>query len=243
MSKKILMINGSARKKNTYNILLQMAQLLKARGIESEILNIFDYTIRDCEGCDNICIRQGDCQINDDMPAIMQKILESDGLVLGSPVYLSGVTSRFKAFVDRTNAWFHKPEPAGKPVFFVVTTASTGIKETLHFLDQFATGFGGRKGGFVARQAKNANTPVAEKDLSRFLSLLEKDKKQYRPSMNEIVIFEVQKVLALKSEGDDRKFWQKKGWLDKLYYYDCRMNPAKKVFSKMMFKILSNAMK
>ena len=240
---KVLLINGSARKENTYNILFQITQILKAHSIDSEILHLFDFTIKECEGCDNVCIKQGACQIKDDMPAIMQKILESDGVVLGSPVYLGGVTSKFKAFVDRTNAWFHKPEPAGKPVFFVVTTASTGIKETLLFLNQFSAGFGGRKGGSIARQAKNMKIPVTEKDLSKFLSLLEKDKKLYRPSMKEIIIFEVQKVLALKSEGDDRNFWQKNGWLDKLYYYDCRLNPVKKAFSGMMFKILSKAMK
>ena len=243
MSKKVLMLNGSYRKKNTYNVLTQIAEILKSRSIESEILNLFDHKILDCTGCDEICIKQGSCNVKDDMPVIMQKIIDCDGLVLATPVYRSGVTSKFKAFVDRTNAWFHKPEPAGKPVLLAATTAISGMKDTLHFLDQFATGFGARKGGAVIRSLGSFNVPVKEEELEKFLSLLERDKKDYQPTMNEIVIFEVQKVLALKSNGDDRKFWEGKKWLDRWYYYDCKMGLHKKLFSRMMFKILSSKIK
>ena len=243
MRKKVLMINGSHRKKNTYNVLTGIGKILGDHGIDWEILNLSEFEIKDCVGDDEICIREGTCALHDDMKMIMQKITDSDGIVLGSPVYLSAVTGRFKTFADRTNGWFHKPEQVSKPVLFAVTTASIGIKETVHFLDQLATGYGARKGGFIARTMKNMHAPVSEKEMSRFLSLLETDKKYYKPSMNEIVIFEVQKVLALKSSGDDRKFWENRKWIDKYYYYDCKMNIAKKLFSKMMFNILSNAMK
>ena len=243
MGKNVLLFNGSFRKGRTHNLLVQIGQILKNRGIESEIINLFDYAIKDCTGCDDICIRHGACHIKDDMPALMQKILDCGGLVLSSPVYLRGVTSKFKAFADRTNQWFHKPEPAGKPVLLVTTTAATGIKETIHFLEQFTTGFGARKGGFIARTDKTIGKPVQEKELERFISLLEKDKKDYRPSMNEIVIFNVQKVLALKSKGNDRQFWEEKKWIPMRYYYDCKMNFAKKGFSRMIFRILTRALK
>ena len=243
MSKKVLMINGSFRKKNTYNILLQIAQILKNHDVESEILNLFDYEITDCTGCDEVCIQQGACHIKDGMSEIMQKIMDSDGLVLSSPVYLFGVTSRFKTFADRLNVWFHKPEPAGKPVLFAATTTVTGIKETIRFFDQFSTGFGARKGGYVTRVHKTLNVPVAEKEITKFLSLLQQDPKYYKPTMNEIVLFEVLKVLALKSSGADRQFWEEKKWIDKVYYFDCKMGVGKKLFSRMMFKILTNAMR
>lgn len=242
MSKKVLIINGSSRKKNTYNILLQMEKIFKTRGVDTEILNLFDYQIKDCVGCET-CVGKKSCGITDDMPVIMQKILDSDGIVLSSPVYMCSVTSKFKTFADRTNIWVHKPETAGKPVMFVATTAATGLKDTKKFLESFATGFGARKGDFIARSGKNMSEPVQEKELARFLSLLNQDKKDYSPAMNDIVMFTVGKVLALKSTGDDRKFWEEKEWLDKIYYYPCKINPGKKLFSKFMFKVLSNAMK
>lgn len=242
MGKKVLMIDGSRRKRNTYNILLRIEKLLKTHDIEVEILNLFDYELKDCVGCEK-CITKKGCSLTDDMPVLMQKIMDSDGVVLSSPVYMSSVTSKFKTFADRTVAWVHKPETAGKPVMFVATTASTGLKETKKFFESFATGFGARKGEFVARSGNNMSKPVEEKELLRFLSLLNKEKKYYRPAMNEIVMFNVGKVLALKSIGDDKKFWEDKDWLDKNYYYQCKMNPFKKMFSKFMFKILSKAMK
>ena len=238
------MLNGSYRKRNTSNVLLQIEKILKDHDIETEIINLFDFEILHCIGDDESCVKKGGCsQQGDDMQKIRQKILDSDAIVLASPVYLGGVTSKFKAFADRTNEWFHKPAPAGKPVLLVVTTAVTGIKETVHFIDQLSTGWGARKGGVISRKSANIAAPVGEKELSQFVSLIHTDKKHYSPSMGELVIFEVQKVMAGKSNGSDRKFWEEKKWLEKYYYYDCSLNIFKKLFSKMMFKILSNAMK
>ena len=56
-------------------------------------------------------------------------------------------------------------------------------------------------------------------------------------------MFEVQKVLALKSTSETKKIWEEKNWLNRWYYYDCKMGLLKKGFSRMMFKILSKAMK
>lgn len=242
MSKKVLMINGSARKKNTYNILIQIQKILKNRGIESEIINLFDYEINHCIGCES-CVVNPSCFMKDNMSIIMQKILDCDGLILSSPVYMKSVTSKFKSFADRLNEWIHKPETAGKPVMFVSTTASTGLKETGNFLKSFATGFGARLGDYITRTNKNMDEPVKEKELAIFLKLLEQDKKYYNPSIPEIVMFTVGKVLALKSKGDDKKFWEKNNWLDKRYYYLCKMNPGKILFSKFIFKVLSNVIK
>jgi multimeric flavodoxin WrbA len=243
MAGKVLMLNGSNRKKNTYNVLVQIGQVLKEHAVETEILNLFDYEIKDCAGCDEFCVERTGCHVKDGLPEIMQKILDSDGVVFSSPVYRDGVTSKFKAFADRTNAWSHRPETVGKPMICVTTTTVTGIKETEKFFDSFITGLGARKGAFISRTAKNIDKPVQQKELSEFISLLQKDKKDYRPGMDEIIMFEVQKVLALKSSGETKKFWEEKKWLNRWYYYDCKMGLLKKGFSRMMFKILSNVMK
>jgi len=242
MGIKVLMINGSFRKKHTYNALLQTAEILKKRDIETEIINLFDYDIKDCTGCDDPCILGDGCDVQDDMRPIMQKILDSDGLVFGSPIYTGNVTSKFKAFADRTNEWYHKPELAGKPVFFVVTTAVTGIKDTKHFFDQFSTGLGLRRGGGVTRTGANNNIPIQESEVIPFISLLFGNKKNYKPTLNEILIFAVQKAQAYYSSGNDKKFWEEKNWNGKYYYYDCKIGLFKKLFYKMMFRIIAGAM-
>ena len=242
MSRKVIMINGSFRKKNTHNVLVQIGKLLDKYDFETEIINLFDYNIKDCTGCDDLCVEKGSCTLDDDMRMIMQKIMDSDGVVLGSPVYMGGVTSKFKAFADRTKEWFNKPDLAGIPALFVLTTGITGVKDTLRFLKQFATGFGARLGGSVTRTSANYDLPVRENEMLQFLSLLQTDKRNYKPSTNEVVTFQVQKVLALNLGGDSRKFWEEKNWIDKYYYYDCQIGFFKKIFSRKMFGILSRAM-
>ena len=241
MGKKILLVDGSARKKNTFGILLQMEQILKAKGFETEIINLFDYNLLDCIGCE-VCVSHKTCCQKDDQQAVIQKVLASDGVVFSSPVYRNSVTSRFKTFADRTNVWVHKTETAGLPMMFVTTTASTGIKETMQFFNSFANGLGARKGDFISRAGKKVGEPVKEKEMSKFIKLLNTDKKYYRPGMDEIIMFIVGKILAKKSSGDDNKFWNEKQWIDKSYYYPCRINIFKIGFGKFLFKVISKAM-
>ena len=242
MSKKVILIHGSARKKNTFKVLQDIEQILKGRGLETEILHLFDYDVKDCTGCEE-CVQQSGCSLTDDMPAIMQKLLDSDAIVFGSPVYMGGATSKFKTFADRTNVWIHKTELVGKPALFVATTTATGRKEIRRFFHIYATGLATRKGDFVARTGKTMSAPVREEELSRFLALLQEDEANYRPAMDEIVMFTVQKMMVLNSSGSDRTYWEQKEWLDKPYYYPCAMHPGKRAFGKLMHKILSKAMR
>lgn len=245
MGKKILLINGSNRKKKTYLILTQIEELLKKQGYETELLNLFDYDIKECRGCDVTCIHNRGCNTKDDMPIIRQKVLEADGLVLGSPVYLNGVTSRFKSFADRTNNWVHNPAAAGIPTMFVTVTAATGIKDTENFFKHYAVGFGARLGDFVSRKGGAHQQPVTEKEIAKFLKLLGRDKSQYRPKMNELIMFRVQQVMATKFGEGNKQFWADKQLLDKnnYYYYKCKINFLKKGISKLMRKILNKAIK
>lgn len=53
--KKILLINSSNRKKNTYNLLLSIENILKDKGYETELIALHDYKISFCKGCE-VCI-------------------------------------------------------------------------------------------------------------------------------------------------------------------------------------------
>src|SRR5690606_41037787 len=68
---------------------------------------LFPYTtlfrsLRFCTGC-NACLRQTTCAITDDDNAYLHaKMLEADGIILGSPCYFGNVTALMKNFMDRT---------------------------------------------------------------------------------------------------------------------------------------------
>ena len=213
MSKSILIINSSFRKKNTYKVLMQIEQLLKKSDTNIEIINLFDYKIENCIGCKK-CITDGECCFKDDMINLMQKMVKSDGLILSSPIYVGTVSGKFKTMVDRTCMWYHRPKLAGKPILFVATTEATGIKDTQKCFGTIAIEWGVQNAGFIARSSRNINSCVQDKELIQFLKLLNEGRSSYKPSIYEINIFQVQKVLALKTNERDKQFWQDNGWID-----------------------------
>jgi Multimeric flavodoxin WrbA len=241
MKKSILIINSSFRKKNTYSVLSQIEQLLKKHDYEVEMVNLFDYKIENCIGCKK-CITDGECSFKDDMNFLMEKMLGSDGVILGSPVYVGTISGKLKTMVDRTCMWYHRPELAGKPTLFIATTEATGIKDTKKCFENIAIEWGTQRAGFIGRLSGNITSPINESELKQFFKLFDEGKGSYKPSFTEINIFQVQKVLALKTNERDKQFWQNRGWLDKVYYYDCKMNFVKKLFSKAIFKLLYKVM-
>jgi multimeric flavodoxin WrbA len=101
---KVLGINGSGRKDGNTAILIRTVfKELEAEGIETELLQLYNKRIRGCAGClkchKNKLVR---CFMDDDhFNACFEKLISADGIILGSPVYSSDVTSQIKAFLDR----------------------------------------------------------------------------------------------------------------------------------------------
>ena len=105
---KVIAINGSHRKgKNTYKMLRAVLKEVAASGGETELLELADYEIKNCTSC-NKCFTKNECSIkDDDMVNILgDKLLEADGIILGSPVYWDNVSTLMKNFMDRTR-WMH----------------------------------------------------------------------------------------------------------------------------------------
>jgi len=60
-----------------------------------------DRQILPCTGCES-CVETGMCCQQDDMQEIYGKLFNSDGIIIGTPVYFWGVTAQAKSFIDRT---------------------------------------------------------------------------------------------------------------------------------------------
>jgi len=87
---KVVAFNGSARKDGNTAILIQrVLQVLEAKGIETELIQLVGEQIRGCNAC-RTCYstKNKRCIIEDDnVNAYIQKMIEADGILLGSPVY------------------------------------------------------------------------------------------------------------------------------------------------------------
>ena len=102
---KVVAFNGSPRKEgNTYQSLQVVIGELQKEGIETEVIQLGGKSIHGCTACYN-CFNSKDkeCSIKDDeVNDYIRKMIEADGIIIGSPVYFSNVTSEVKAFIDRT---------------------------------------------------------------------------------------------------------------------------------------------
>lgn len=240
--KKVIAINSSRRNKNTYELINKVSKILNEYDIDVEIINLYDYNIKECLGCET-CLKSDKCIINDDCKMLMHKLKEYDGIILSSPVYMGSITGRLKSFVDRTCKWYHRPELYGKPVLSVSTTAGSDLKYTLNYLETVAVKWGAFPTGKIGRQFSNAHKEVEESECKEFIEYLNMSKERYKPSLNQLINFEIQKILAEKILTIDKEYWIEKKWNDKLYFFDCDISPFNKVVSKMFYKFLSSKIK
>jgi len=99
---KILGLNGSPRREGNTGFLVKYTlEKLEEKGIQTEQINLSDYKIDQCRGCYE-CVKAKKCTIKeDDFSEIFEKMVESDGFILGSPSYHSSMTPRLKAVLDR----------------------------------------------------------------------------------------------------------------------------------------------
>ena len=100
---KVLAINGSPRKNgNTHHLLSEVLTVLNKQGISSELIHIGGKKVNGCVACMK-CKEQKDGQChkkNDLINEIIPKIVEADGILIGSPVYFADITSEVKALID-----------------------------------------------------------------------------------------------------------------------------------------------
>lgn len=102
--KKVLVIMGSPKRKGNSAILAQnVIAGAKNIGAEVESFYLHKMNIKPCDACDT-CLKTGKCHINDDMQSIYPKLLETDALVIASPIYWFTVSAQTKLFMDRCYA-------------------------------------------------------------------------------------------------------------------------------------------
>jgi multimeric flavodoxin WrbA len=101
---KITAFNGSPRPKgNTYHALKMVTDELEKEGMATEIIHVGDKTIKGCIAC-GYCFRHRNetCVTKDDeVNGWIQQMKNSDGIIIGSPVYFSGIGGTMKSFLDR----------------------------------------------------------------------------------------------------------------------------------------------
>ncbi len=111
----IVLLQGSARKKGNTTKALNWVEeelITLGHGVESIYLNAKN--LKGCMGCAKCkeLPEEVGCVQKDDIPEILEKIINAQAVVFASPLYFWGVTAQLKAVIDRTYSLYtnyHQP--------------------------------------------------------------------------------------------------------------------------------------
>ena len=101
---KVVAFNGSARRGGNTAILLgHVLGELQKEGIETELVEMSGVEIHGCLACRKCSVRQDrHCsQSGDAGNPYIDKMVAADGILLGSPVYVTDIAPNLKALIDR----------------------------------------------------------------------------------------------------------------------------------------------
>ena len=101
---RVIAFNGSARKDgNTAILINHVFRELENEGIDTQLIQLSGSRIHGCIACMQ-CYENKDrhCSVKDDIANdCIEKMLEADGIILGSPTYFANVSTEMKALIDR----------------------------------------------------------------------------------------------------------------------------------------------
>ena len=103
-------------------------------GAETEMIDLADYHVTPCTACE-ACSLNGICVNDDDVPPLLVRMKEADGIVFGSPVYIDNISGQMKVFFDRLADAIHYQVVAGKFGCSVATTYDSGGDDVVAYLN------------------------------------------------------------------------------------------------------------
>ena len=106
--KKVVVISTSLRPgSNSHALAEQFAKGAEAAGHQVELVSLRGKVIRFCVGCLS-CQQTGACVFKDDVPAIMESVLNADVVCWATPIYYYEMSGQMKTLIDRMNAMYPK---------------------------------------------------------------------------------------------------------------------------------------
>ena len=103
----ILAICGAADKRRNTATMLQSAfeGALSVPGATGEIVYLYDLAFRGCMGCHACKLldesKFARCAMSDALTPVLEKAIDADVLLIGSPIYFSDITGETRSFLER----------------------------------------------------------------------------------------------------------------------------------------------
>ena len=217
---KLLGISASPRKNrsNTLVLLKEVLHGAEGQGAETEVVHLCDLKIEFCRHCESCHKNLMVCPIKDDAHLVLAKMLESDGIVFGSPVYIDHITGHLKTFLDRSTHFLHCHRLSGKYIAAVATAGGGPQQMVLDYIHHYTSICGAQYVGGVS-----SVVPITEevknraKELGRSLAEAIKNKTTYPQEMREILLHRdyFRRIIEFHKEewSAEYEYWKERGWL------------------------------
>ena len=139
MEMKVLLVNGSPHKEGcTYTALREVAEALEKNGVETEIIWLGVGEIAGCIGC-GACAKNGEgCFRKDIVNDFVEKAVQADGYIFGTPVHYAAASGALTSFMDRA-FYSGGAKMAGKPAATVVSCRRGGASATFDQINKYYT--------------------------------------------------------------------------------------------------------
>ncbi len=227
---KVLAIQGSPHRGNTYECVERFGQALTALGdVEFEHVALKDVRLEPCRGC-FLCFDRGEetCPLRDDRPGIERKLCDADGVIFATPVYSMHISYLLKLFVDRFAYTFHRPRYFDTYAVGMAVTGGIGLKEALTYIRMFSSSWGFQYLGELRFVAPPKNTglsnlpPIAEErdrteETARKLHHAMATRPPRRLSVKDYLHFHAMRAVYSRMEPfspTDYAYWKRQGWLE-----------------------------
>lgn len=256
---KILSLTSSCRKGGNTDRLVELIEKelfsfaeKEKITLEVERIPLAYLDIGICRGC-RVCFdnNEAKCPLKDDLLSIRDKMIQADGILAASPVYVEDVNGIMKNWIDRMAFNCHRPAFAGKSAY-VVTTSGTG--STSHSLKTISFAFMSWGISIAGKSSFRAGALMETADMeTKFINKIReaartlfnsiRDNTVVQPSFYSLIVFKVQQKYWLKAAGYhdtyDYKYWNDKGWIDKNcdFYVPHCTNPVKKIIARFIAAI------
>lgn len=136
---KVLAFNGSPRKGwNTQQILEKALEGAMSVGAETELIQLYDQEFKGCVSCLACKIKNsktnGLCAYRDALTPILEKAVQADVLIVGTPVYYDYPTAQTRAFLERLMFPLdpYMVDENGKRIRYLNKNVPTGIIYTMN---------------------------------------------------------------------------------------------------------------
>lgn len=139
---RVLAISGSPLKNgNTSHLIGSIVEELKSIGISDlkvREVSLANNSIRPCKSCRK-CIKEGHCVLKgDNFSGIAKKMMKSDLIIMGSPVYFHDINGQTKNLIDRSYSLWHERQLKGKKFIPVSVCAESGEERAIETLQIWA---------------------------------------------------------------------------------------------------------